>query len=85
MQGGSMQVQIRKWGNSLAVRIPSSVLEKARVTEGSRLEIAVQKSGTIALMPTKTTPTLQQLVDGITDDNLHHETETGPAVGNEIW
>jgi antitoxin MazE len=80
-----MQVQIRKWGNSLAVRIPSSVIEKARVREGSKLEIVVQKSGAIALMPAEAAPTLRELVDGITAENLHHETDSGPALGNEVW
>ena len=28
---------------------------------------------------------LAQLVDGITDENRHVETQTGPALGNEAW
>jgi antitoxin MazE len=79
-----MQVQIRKWGNSLAVRIPSSVLAKAKVKEGSCLEVIVQKSGAIALIPAAT-PTLSELVNAITPENVHQETQTGPVVGNELW
>jgi antitoxin MazE len=80
-----MQVQIRKWGHSLAVRIPSSVIAKAKVKEGSRLEVTVQKSGAIALIPAEATPTLRELMDAVTPENMHHETQTGPVVENELW
>jgi antitoxin MazE len=80
-----MQVQIRKWGHSLAVRIPSSVIAKAKVKEGSRLEVTVQKSGAIALIPAETRPSLRELMDAVTPENVHHETHTGPVVGNELW
>lgn len=30
-------------------------------------------------------PTLQQLLDRVTDENRHAEIDTGPAVGNEVW
>jgi hypothetical protein len=30
-------------------------------------------------------PTLQSLLDQITDENIHGEVDTGPAVGKEIW
>ena len=29
--------------------------------------------------------TLKELVDQITEDNIHEEVDTGPAVGNEVW
>lgn len=29
--------------------------------------------------------TLAQLLEGITDENIHEEIKTGPAVGNEVW
>jgi hypothetical protein len=29
--------------------------------------------------------TLAQLLEGVNDTNLHHELETGPAVGEEVW
>jgi len=29
--------------------------------------------------------TLDQLLEGITDDNIHGEISTGPALGNEVW
>lgn len=29
--------------------------------------------------------TLDELLESITEDNLHRETDTGHAVGNEAW
>jgi antitoxin MazE len=29
--------------------------------------------------------TLEALLQEITPENLHHEVDTGPAVGNEAW
>ena len=29
--------------------------------------------------------TLDQLLAGVTDENLHDEVETGQAVGKEVW
>jgi antitoxin component of MazEF toxin-antitoxin module len=31
------------------------------------------------------TPSLQSLLDRVTDENRHSEIQTGPAVGNEVW
>jgi antitoxin component of MazEF toxin-antitoxin module len=28
---------------------------------------------------------LEQLLAGVTEDNLHREVDTGPAVGHEVW
>jgi antitoxin MazE len=80
-----MRVQICKWGHSLAVRIPSSVIAKAKVKEGSQMEVTVQKTGTIALIPMEAMPTLHELMDAVTRTNLHRETQTGPVLGNELW
>ena len=30
-------------------------------------------------------PSLQSLLDRVTDENRHAEIRTGPAVGNEVW
>jgi antitoxin component of MazEF toxin-antitoxin module len=33
----------------------------------------------------KPKPTLRQLLAKVTKENLHHEVDTGTAIGNEIW
>jgi antitoxin MazE len=77
-----MKAQMVKWGNSLAVRIPKPILEKARLKEGDFLEIEAGK-GQIELRRVTEIPTLAQLVSQITPDNRYAEISAGPEVGKE--
>jgi len=52
--GGVMQVS--KWGNSLAVRLPASVVEALELREGDDIEIVVadERTFAVALKPGRT-------------------------------
>lgn len=39
-------MQVSKWGNSLAVRLPASVVEALELKEGDDIEIRVASTGT---------------------------------------
>ncbi len=78
------KVQLVKWGNSQAVRIPKSILEQSNLREGEELEIRVE-NGHIWLEPLKCRPTLEALVKRITPENRHDEQDWGKPVGNEVW
>jgi antitoxin MazE len=78
------RVQLVKWGNSQAVRIPKAVVEKARLQEGDELEIHVQE-GRITIEPLSPKPTLESLVTGITRKNRHPEQGWSQPVGKEVW
>lgn len=42
--------------------------------------------GRLIITPIETEETsLDMLLAGVTEDNLHHEVVTGDAVGNEAW
>ncbi|MGA2695937.1 MAG: AbrB/MazE/SpoVT family DNA-binding domain-containing protein [Terriglobales bacterium] len=77
------KAQVLKWGNSLAVRIPKSVAEVARVKEGDPLRIKAVK-GRIEFRSEDPIPTLAELVAKITPENRYPETKWGPARGKEI-
>jgi antitoxin MazE len=79
-----MQTHIVKWGNSLALRVPASMAQELRVSEGTQVQIIVEQ-GKLVVSPPKVVPfyTLEELLDGITEANLHGEISVGPAVGNE--
>lgn len=80
-----MGVQVKKWGNSAAVRIPAATLAAARLRVDDEVEVR-EEGGKIVIEPVvKTRPTLDELLDRITDDNRHEEADFGPAVGNEAW
>jgi antitoxin MazE len=78
------RVQLVKWGNSQAVRIPKAVVEQARLQEGDELKIHVQE-GRITIEPVNQKLTLQSLVAGITRKNRHPEQGWSKAVGKEVW
>jgi antitoxin MazE len=46
-----MRLQIGKWGNSLAVRLPATLLLKLFLKEGDTLEVAIEPDGTLHLFP----------------------------------
>ena len=75
---------VQKWGNSLAVRIPKPLAEQAGVAEGTEVDV-VARQGQIIIRPAKPRYSLADLVDGITDENRHAETDLGPPLGNEVW
>ena len=80
-----MATAIAKWGNSLAVRIPQAIAEQVQIQAGSEISIDII-DGKIILTPYRRKKyTLDELLDGMTSDNLHAEISTGIPVGNEIW
>jgi antitoxin MazE len=68
----------------MAVRLPKSVLEAARLKAGDQLEIEV-RDRTIVIQPVADKPTLDGLLAGITPENLHPATDWGGPVGKEEW
>jgi antitoxin MazE len=79
------KAQMSKWGNSLAIRIPKEVAEKAALREGDVLILEVEAKGAIAMKVESSLPSLKQLVSAITRENIHSETDWGEPVGNEQW
>ena len=75
---------LAKWGSSLAVRLPKAVLDAARLKAGDKLEIEV-RDRTIVIQPAADKPALEELLAGITSENLHPATDWGGPVGKEKW
>jgi antitoxin MazE len=80
-----VETEIAKWGNSLAVRIPRSVIRDARLAEGDRVELHLSSAGGIELRPARRRYGLNELVSRITVRNRTRETDWGPAQGRESW
>ena len=79
-----MQTQVRKWGDSLAVRIPEPYAEGLHLEEGMELEVSLVDGG-LLLRPHRKEYTLEELLERITPENVHGETDWGPAGGRESW
>ncbi|MEE8122718.1 MAG: AbrB/MazE/SpoVT family DNA-binding domain-containing protein [Alphaproteobacteria bacterium] len=79
-----MNTQIAKWGHSLAVRIPKAFAREAKLEEGTEVDIAVS-DGRLVISPARPRYSLADLVEQITPDNRHDETDWGDRVGREAW
>jgi len=79
-----MQAIIKKWGNSPALRLSSSIMELAHLKLDQAVNINVLK-GKIIIEPIVSKNTrLDDLLAGITPDNIHAEESFGGPVGKEI-
>ncbi len=79
-----MRVQIQKWGNSLALRIPKAFAVESNIEEGSTVLVTLEQKG-ILMKAEKNELTLENLIGGITNDNIHDEIDFGGPKGNEVW
>jgi antitoxin MazE len=79
-----MRTTVQKWGNSLAIRIPKNITKDTNVSEGSTIDILVE-NGNIILHPSTREYSLQELLNKITNENIHSEVTTGDQTGGEAW
>ena len=79
-----MKTRIAKWGNSLALRLPKSVVMSQSLKEGSEVEVIEHEEG-ILLRPATTSYDLSKLLEGIQPSNVHSSIETSKRTGKEVW
>ena len=80
-----MKVQIQKWGNSLALRIPKSFAVESKIDHGATVEVSLEH-GKIVVKPVREPEfKLDDLLAKVTKRNLHGEISTGNSVGKEAW
>jgi antitoxin MazE len=80
-----MIATVAKWGNSLALRIPTAFAREISVREGVSVDISVT-NGALLVRPVEESHVydLDTLLCGITEENRHDEVATGRSVGNEF-
>jgi antitoxin MazE len=83
-----MRTEFLKWGNSLALRVPSAFAKELGASEGKKADMTVEGG---ALVVKVTQPRkrrryrLEDLIAGITEENRHAEIEWKGTVGSEVW
>ncbi len=80
-----MKTKVQRWGNSLAVRIPKTFAQEAGLRDDSTVEMTLVDRGLLLEPSPAAAPSLEELLSGVTETNLHHEVDTGPAQGLEAW
>lgn len=80
-----MRATVKKWGNSAAVRIPTSVLQATHLDLDEVVEVR-EEGGRIIIEPVRQKLyELNKLLEGITSKNQHQSVDFGPAMGKEVW
>ena len=80
-----MSVQVRKWGNSASVRIPSSVMAAAALSLDQTVDIHVE-DGRVVIDPVRSPDaTLDALLAAMTPETFPDIVGFGAPVGQELW
>ncbi len=80
-----MKARVQRWGNSLAVRIPKPFAEEIGLAAGSPVDMHLVDRGLLVEPAAEIPLSLDELLEGVTEVNLHAEVETGQAQGSELW
>jgi len=80
-----MKTRVQKWGNSLALRIPKSFASEVGLKIDSPVEVSTEDGKLVIAPVAEPQLTLKQLLAKVTPENIHHEIDTGTAIGNEAW
>ena len=78
-----METVIRKWGDSAAVRLPSSAMKSAAFDMAQPVRITATNGRSVIEPVTQVEFRLEDLLAGVTPDNAHGELDFGAPVGKE--
>ncbi len=84
-KGLVMRIKIQKWGNSLALRIPSRLAGQSKIREDEYVNLTLEDNKIIIEPIEEKKYSLKELISGINKSNLHREIDFGKQVGNEHW
>lgn len=78
-----MYTTVQKWGNSHAVRLPKTILDKVEIYENDRVEIKVE-GGNLIIIPAKKHKRLEERIAEYKDEYKCVEWDTGKPCGEEV-
>jgi antitoxin MazE len=78
-----MEAVIKKWGNSLGIRIPNLIIREMSLRDGSYVNIN-GKENEIIIKPIRKSK-LSEILSQINEQNIHEEINATGPVGKEIW
>jgi antitoxin MazE len=80
-----MKTRVQKVGDGLALLLPPTITDQTGLAADAEVDVTLENGAVVARPVTGPRYTLAELVARITPENRHPETDTGPAVGREIW
>jgi antitoxin MazE len=78
-----METIVKKWGNSLGIRIPNLIVRELSLKDGSYVDI--NDNGNEIIIKPLRKKKLSEMLNLINEQNIHEEIKTSGPVGNEIW
>ena len=80
-----MKTVVKKWGNSIAIRIPSAVIQAMQLDLDELVDVR-EEAGRIVIEPVRQKSyNLNALLKGITAKNRHNAADFGTPLGKEVW
>ncbi len=80
-----MRTKVKRWGNSLSVRIPKVIADEIGLKENAAIELFMKKNRIVILPLEKPKTSLKKLLSMVNETNLHAEVDTGKPEGGEAW
>ena len=80
-----METRIKKWGNSLVLRIPKPIAAEVGFDDDSLVKLSLVDGKLVVVPIMEPDLSFEHLLAQVTEDNLHREVDTGPVVGGEVW
>ena len=80
-----MRMRVQQWGNSLGVRIPRGLAEEVGLVAGPEVSLS-SKDGQLVVKPALPARlSLDDLLAGVSESDIHSSVDAGSAVGVEIF
>jgi len=80
-----MEAKLQKWGNSVGIRIPSSILKSMNIKINDILNIEEQENKIIISIPKKRKISLKDKFKEYNGENLAKDFSWDENIGREIW
>ena len=80
-----VQTKVQKWGNSLGVTIPRGLAEEVGLGAGTEVSLTSKDGELVLRSSVPSRLRLEDLLAGVTPENIHACTDTGDAVGTEAF
>ena len=81
----ALKARIGKWGDSLAIQIPQSLASEVGLEVDAEVELTPGDGELVVTVRKGSKSRLDILLEGVTEENLHAEVDTGRPVGKEVW
>ncbi len=78
-----MLTKVQKWGDGLAVRIPSAFAKEIGLCPDMEVELKLEDNKLVIIPNRK--KQLEELLKRITPENIHNEINWGEKSGKEEW